>query len=207
MARYIGPDCRLCRRAGQKLLLKGSRCSTPKCAVEKRSVVPGGHRSRRRISDRGVQLREKQKAKQTYGILERQFRRLFAEAERQGGISAENFMRMLESRLDNVVYRLGFGVSRDQARQIVRHGHITVNDRRSDIPSQELKPGDVVGWSKSGMKSSWRKNLVENGVDVVVPTWIGLDKVNLTGTILSTPPAGENNVEFDANAIVEYYSR
>ncbi len=207
MARYIGPNCRLCRRAGQKLLLKGVRCSTPKCAVEKRATVPGGYRSRRRLSERGIQLREKQKARHTYGIFERQFRRLFAEAERQEGISADNFVRLLEYRLDNIVYRLGFAVSSDQARQIVRHGHITVNKGRADIPSQELKPGDVVGWSNSGVKMPAHKNLVENGVEVVIPTWLSLDKVNLTGTVLSIPSTGETNVEFDANAIVEYYSR
>ena len=207
MARYIGPDCRLCRRAGQKLLLKGIRCSTPKCALEKRATVPGGYRSRRRLSERGIQLREKQKARHTYGIFERQFRRLFVEAERQGGISSENLIRLLEARLDNTVYRLGFAVSRDQARQMVRHGHFTVNNARADIPSQELKPGDVVGWSSSGLKSPRHKELVESGVEVVVPTWLSLDKVNFTGAVTSIPSAGDSDVEFDANAIVEYYSR
>jgi len=207
MARYIGPDCRLCRRAGQKLLLKGVRCATPKCALEKRNSVPGGYRSRRRLSERGLQLREKQKARQTYGIFEKQFRKLFTEAERQGGISGDNMIRLLEVRLDNVVYRLGFGISRDQARQLVRHGHITINGKRADIPSQEVKMGDVIGWSKAGTKNPLHKSLVENGVDAVVPSWLSLDKVNLTGTVLSMPSSSETDVEFDANAIVEYYSR
>lgn len=207
MARYIGANCRLCRRAGQKLLLKGVRCSTPKCAVERKATVPGGYRSRRRLSERGIQLREKQKARHTYGIYERQFRRLFAEAERAEGVAAENFVRLLEARLDNVVYRLGFAVSRDYARQLVSHGHVTVNSKRADIPSMELKPGDVVGWSTSGKKTALHKELTENGVEVVIPSWLSLDKTNLTGTVLSVPSGGDTDIEFDANAIVEYYSR
>src|SRR6266540_2496626 len=150
MARYKGPDCRVCRRQGEKLFLKGTKCLGPKCTIEKRPNPPGDqHKGRRRkVSDRGLQLREKQKARYAYGILERQFRRYYEEAVRRPGVSGENLVRILETRLDNVVHRLGFADSRDQARQVVGHGHITLNGRKTDIPSARVKVGDVIGLSE-----------------------------------------------------------
>src|SRR5512145_1935679 len=155
MARYIGPVCRLCRREGMKLFLKGERCYTEKCAIEKRNVAPGQHgRARKaKLVGYGVQLREKQKVKRTYGVLENQFRRYFEAADRTKGITGELLLQMLERRLDNVVYRLGFATSRPQARQLVRHGHFTVNGRKVDIPSFSVKPGDVVAIRESSRKS------------------------------------------------------
>jgi small subunit ribosomal protein S4 len=148
MARYTGAVCRLCRRSGEKLFLKGSRCYTPKCEIDKRNKPPGqgAGRRRRRISDRGLQLREKQKARYSYGTLERQFRKTFAMAEKQAGITGENLLVLLERRLDNVIYRLGFADSRQQARQLVRHGHITVNGRKTNVPSYLVKEGDTISW-------------------------------------------------------------
>ncbi|MEX2118016.1 MAG: 30S ribosomal protein S4 [Pirellulales bacterium] len=145
MARHTGPVCRLCRREGMKLFLKGTRCDTPKCAIERRDTVPGMHQFRRgKLTDYGLHLREKQKVKHYYGVLERQFRRYFAEAQRSKGNTGATLMSLLERRLDNVVHRLGFGQSRKQARQLVAHGHITINGRRVDVPSYLVKPGDVV---------------------------------------------------------------
>jgi small subunit ribosomal protein S4 len=161
MARYTEAVCRLCRRSGDKLMLKGSRCFGPKCALERRGKPPGHQPSRRRrLSDRGVQLREKQKARYSYGILERQFRRFFEAAERQAGITGENLLVLLERRLDNVVYRLGFADSRSQGRQLVQHGHILVNGKKVDIPSYLVKEGDTISWKpapRAAITSKWLK--------------------------------------------------
>ena len=156
MARYIGPVCRLCRREGMKLFLKGERCYTEKCAIEKRNFAPGQHGKTRKskLAGYGVQLREKQKVKRIYGVLEDQFRRYFEQAERTRGITGETLLQLLERRLDNVAYRLGFATSRPQARQLVRHGHFTVNGRKVDIPSFSVKPGDVVAVRQSSQKSA-----------------------------------------------------
>ena len=208
MARYTDAVCRLCRRSGEKLFLKGSRCVTPKCAVDKRPKPPGqGTGRRRRVSDRGLQLREKQKARYTYATLERQFRRFFAQAEKQGGITGENLLVLLERRLDNVVYRLGFADSRAQARQLVRHGHITINGKKTDIPSCLVKEGDAIGWREGSRKSEYYKILVESIEAKTVPSWLSLDRQNLVGQVIAMPTPEETDARFDSKAIVEYYSR
>jgi len=208
MARYTGAVCRLCRRSGEKLFIKGSRCFTPKCAIDKRPKPPGQQTGRRRrFSDRGVQLREKQKARYTYGTLERQFRRIFTQAERQAGITGENLLVLLERRLDNVVYRLGFADSRPQARQLVRHGHIMLNGRKTDIPSCLVKEGDTIGWREGSSKTEYYKQLAESIEAKTVLSWLSLDRQNLVGQILSLPTPDEIDVRFNGKAIVEYYSR
>jgi small subunit ribosomal protein S4 len=209
MARYIGPVCRLCRRSGEKLFLKGERCFASKCTIEKRLRPPGQQTSRRRqkISDRGLQLREKQKARYAYGILERQFRKFFTQAERQAGITGENLLILLERRLDNIVYRLGFASSRSQARQLVRHGHIVLNGHRTNIPSCLVKEGDTVSWRKESTQTEYYKQLAESIESKTVLNWLSLDKKNLAGQILSLPTPDDIEATFDGKTIVEYYSR
>lgn len=208
MARYIGPVCRLCRRQNEKLMLKGERCTTKKCAMERRSLPPGRQRpQRRKISDRGLQLREKQKARHTYGLLERQFRKHFAEAERRPGVTGENLLQILEMRLDNVVYRLGFADSRRQARQIVRHGHITINGRKMDIPSYVVKVGDVIAWRERGTGTEYYKRVAQQIADKVVPEWLSLDREKLSGRVLTPPNRSDIDLRIDEKVIVEYYSR
>ncbi len=210
MARYTGPVCRLCRRSGEKLFIKGSRCFTPKCAIDKRPKPPGqpaGGRRRQRLSDRGLQLREKQKARYTYGTLEKQFRKLFVQAERQSGITGENLLVLLERRLDNVVYRLGFADSRSQARQLVRHGHIMLNERKTDIPSCLVKEGDTISWRKGSTKTEYYKQLAESIEAKTVLGWLNLDKQTLSGQILSLPTPDDIETNLNGKAIVEYYSR
>lgn len=209
MARITSPVCRLCRRVGDKLMLKGPRCESPKCAVEKkakRQPMRGGPR-RKKISDRGLQLREKQKARYSYGMLERQFRRFFAEAKRQPGITAVNLSVLLERRFDNVVYRLGFAESRSQARQLVRHGHLMLNGRRCNIPSALVKPGDVISWHESSTKNEYFKGLAESAKGKVIPTWLVLELDKMVGRVASAPVLGEVEAKFDGKAIVEYYSK
>lgn len=209
MARYTGAVCRLCRRSGEKLLLKGSRCFTPKCAIDKRPKPPGQQttRRRRRFSDRALQLREKQKARYTYGTLEKQFRKTFKQSEKQSGITGENLLVLLERRLDNVVYRLGFADSRAQARQLVRHGHILLNGRKTNIPSCLVKEGDTIAWRENSQKSEYYKQLVEDIEAKTILNWLSLDKQNLVGQILTMPTPEEIDARFDGKAIVEYYSR
>jgi small subunit ribosomal protein S4 len=209
MARYTGAVCRLCRRSGEKLLLKGSRCFTPKCAIDKRPKPPGQQttRRRRRFSDRALQLREKQKARYTYGTLEKQFRKTFKQSERQSGITGENLLILLERRLDNVVYRLGFADSRAQARQLVRHGHILLNGRKTDIPSCLVKEGDTIAWRENSQKSEYYKQLLEDIESKAVLNWLSLDRQNLVGQVLTMPTPEEIDARFDGKAIVEYYSR
>lgn len=210
MARYIEAYCRICRRNGTKLMLKGERCFTEKCAMDRRSGPPGAHaggKRRAKQSERGVQLMEKQKAKHTYGMYERQFRRFFDEATRMPGITGENLLSLLERRLDNVVFRLGFGDSRSQARQIVRHGHIMLNGRRTNVPSCLVKAGDVIEWRKESTKNEYYKTLVEKIEDKDVPAWLSLDKGSMSGKVLALPTIGEIRTNFDEKAIVEWYSR
>jgi len=210
MARYTRAVCRLCRRSGEKLFLKGARCFTPKCAVDKRPKPPGqagAGRRRRRVSDRGLQLREKQKARYTYGTLERQFHKTFLNAERQAGITGENLLILLERRLDNVVYRLGFADSRQQARQLVQHGHIVLNGRITNIPSALVKEGDTIGWREGSTKTEYYKQLVEEIESKTVLNWLSLDRQNMVGQVLSMPTPEEVDAKFDGKAIVEYYSR
>jgi small subunit ribosomal protein S4 len=210
MARYIDAKCRLCRRVGDKLMLKGDRCFTSKCAFERRDVPPGytGVSKRRpKKSDRGVQLQEKQKARYTYGLMERQFRKFFAEAERLPGVTGETLLILLERRLDNVVFRFGFASSRAQARQLVRHGHFLLNGRKTDIPSCLVKPGDAVAWREGSTKSEYYKTLVQEIEGRTIPGWLTLDKQKMAGQIVSLPTAEDIEVKFDEKAIVEYYSR
>ncbi|MFC2024159.1 30S ribosomal protein S4 [Chloroflexota bacterium] len=208
MARYTGAVCRLCRRSGVKLMLKGGRCMTPKCAVEKRAKPPGQQMGRRRrISDRGFQLREKQKARYSYGVMERQFRRFFAQAEKQPGITGENLLVLLEKRLDNVVYRLGLADSRAQARQIVLHGHILLNGRKTDRPSCLVKEGDVISWRESSTKTEYYREVAKNIKAKQIPSWLSVSQQNLAGRVVSLPTVDEIGAQFEVKNIVEYYSR
>jgi small subunit ribosomal protein S4 len=210
MARYIDAKCRLCRRVGDKLMLKGERCLSAKCAVEHRNAVPGQKanlKHRTKLSERGAQLREKQKARYTYGILERQFRKTFGVANKLAGVTGENLVVLLEKRLDNIVYRLGFANSRAQARQIVRHGHITLNGRKTNIPSCIVKAGDVIGWRTNSAKNEYYKIMSETIKDHTLPPWLSLDMDNMTGKVLSIPTHADIETKFDVQAIVEYYSR
>ena len=208
MGRYTAAVCRLCRRSGEKLMLKGGRCLTPKCAMDRQGKPLGQQlRRRRRVSDRGLQLREKQKARNTYGIMERQFRQLFAQAERQSGITGENLLVLLERRLDNVVYRLGFADSRSQARQLVQHGHIMLNGRKTDIPSCLVKEGDTISWREGSTKTEYYKQLLQSIESKSVLSWLSLDRQNLVGQVLSLPTPDDTDAKFDGKTIVEYYSR
>jgi small subunit ribosomal protein S4 len=208
MARYTGPVCRICRRAGMKLFLKGARCFGPKCGVERRPAPPGDHGQRRRKqSEYGVQLREKQKARAIYGVLERQFRKHFAEAERRPGVTGENLLRILETRLDNVVYRLGFADSRPQARQLVRHGHFLLNGRRTDIPSALVKPNDVVEVAPRSRDSEYFKIAREGLAKKSVPRWLDLDMAGLRGRVLSAPGREDIDTSINEQLVVEFYSR
>ena len=207
MAHYTGPACRLCRRLSVKLFLKGDRCTT-KCAVERRSAPPGQQYARRRkVSEWGSQLREKQKARYIYGVLERQFRKTFSEAERGHGVTGETLYQLLERRLDNVVYRLGFTASRSQARQLVRHGHITINGKKTDIPSMLIKQGDVIAFKESSTKRAFFQAISEKVAGASVPSWLSLDRDNLKGTVLSLPSRGDSEIFFDEKLVVEFYSR
>jgi len=208
MARYTDAVCRLCRRNGEKLFLKGERCYTPKCGVERRPTPPGQRSPRRRkISDRGLQLREKQKARQSYGVLERQFRRLYREAARRPGATGENLLQLLETRLDNVVYRLGLAESRAQARQIVCHGHISLNGRKSDIPSIVCTVGDKIGWTDRGQHSKFFDLVKQWQGGREIPGWMRLEPASLEGEVTALPIRTDIDARFDENAIVEYYSR
>ncbi len=208
MGRYTGAVCRLCRRSGEKLMLKGDRCLTPKCAVEKRTRPPGHQPTRRRrMSDRGLQLRQKQKGRYSYGILERQFRRLFTQAARQSGITGDNLLVLLERRLDNVVYRLGFADSRAQGRQLVQHGHIVLNGRKTNIPSCLVKEGDTISWRKESTKTEYYKQLAETIKAKTVSNWLSLNKEDLVGQVLSLPTPEDAEAKFEGKSIVEFYSR
>ncbi len=207
MARYTAAVCRLCRRSGEKLMLKGNKCIT-KCTFEKRPKPPGPQLGRRRRpSERGLQLREKQKARYSYGILERQFRQLFAEAKHQAGITGENLLVLLERRLDNVVCRLGFADSRAQARQLVRHGHILLNGRKTNVPSCLVKENDTISWKATSTETEYYKLLVESIKGKSVLSWLSLDKQNLVGQVLSLPTPDDIEAKFNSKSIVEYYSR
>ena len=211
MARYTGPVCRLCRREGQKLFLKGERCFSPKCALERRNYPPGMHgnraRFRRRESDYGLQLREKQKAKRIYGVLERQFRRYFREAQRSKGMTGAVLLTLLERRLDNVVYRLGLADSRAQARQLVRHGHFEVNGRKTDITSFLVKEGDIIRVRDRSRRTTYFKERMERLGERPVPEWLSFDPEALTGRVVALPTRDQIDVSLNEQLIVEYYSR
>ena len=208
MARYTDAVCRLCRRAGEKLFLKGERCYTPKCGVEKRRKPPGSQPARRRrTSDWGTQLREKQKARQIYGVLERQFLKYYSEALRRPGITGSYLMQILEERLDNVAYRLNFADSRSQARQLVTHGHIKVNGKKVDIPSYRVKINDVVTWKESSKKLDMYSRVSQDVPRRPLPNWLALNAGNMEGTIISSPDMNEIDTGIDARLVVEFYSR
>ncbi|MCC6862240.1 MAG: 30S ribosomal protein S4 [Bryobacterales bacterium] len=210
MARYIGPVCRLCRREGMKLFLKGERCHSEKCAVERRNFVPGQHGKDRRakLVGYGLQLREKQKAKRYYGVLETQFRNAFEKAALQKGITGENLLARLERRLDSVIYRIGFATSRAQARQVVRHGHIQVNGRKVDIPSAMVKTGDVVEVREPSRKNPTILAARDATAHAPAPNWIEVDREALRGRILGIPKRDELvQIQLNEQLIVELYSK
>jgi small subunit ribosomal protein S4 len=206
MARYTGASCRLCRRESQKLFLKGERCYSTKCALEKRNFPPGQHGlSRKKISDYGVQLREKQKAKRYYGLLETQFRNTFEKAARKKGITGDNLLIMLETRMDNVVFRMGFASSRKEARQLVTHGHFLVNGKKLDIPSAAVKPGSVVKVKEKSQNSPKFKEIKD--MSISVPAWISVDVEKLEGKVLALPRREEIDTPVAEHLIVELYSK
>ncbi|MGI6712067.1 MAG: 30S ribosomal protein S4 [Bacillota bacterium] len=210
MARYTGAVCKLCRREGLKLYLKGDRCYSDKCAVGKRAYAPGQHgqsQSRRKVSEYGLQLREKQKARRIYGVLEKQFRNYFHKAEHQKGITGENLLRLLETRLDNVVYRLGFANCRVEARQLVLHGHFTVNGRKVNIPSYAVRVGDVIGIKEKSKKSAKFAEIAELAAHKTLPGWLDMDKDSLEGKVLALPTREDIDVPIEEHLIVELYSR
>jgi small subunit ribosomal protein S4 len=208
MARYTASVCRLCRREGMKLFLKGTRCYSKKCAVERRPTPPGQHGIRRRkVSEYGVQLREKQKIRRTYGVLERQFRRTFESAENRPGVTGENLLRNLETRLDNVVYRMGFAASRPQARQIVGHGHFMVNGVPTNIPSALIHEGDRVEVRERSKKTEFFKVAAQTLRSSSQPEWVSVDADKLSGTVVSLPRRDQMPLELNEQLVVEYYSR
>ena len=208
MARYTGSTCKLCRREGDKLFLKGDRCYTQKCSIGRRAYAPGQHgQQRKKMSEYGVQLREKQKARRFYGILESQFRKYFEMAVRKRGVTGENLLQILESRLDNVVYRLGLASSRAESRQLIRHGHFNVNGSRVDIPSYLLKPGEVITVNDKSKSSPKIKDLSELAEGKNIPQWLELDKENLIGRVITLPTREEIDLPIQEHLIVELYSK
>lgn len=216
MARTIGPVCKLCRREGEKLFLKGARCLSPKCAIERRGYAPGQHgktgqfkRGRSRSTDYLLQLREKQKARRIYGVMERQFRRYFDAALRSKGLTGATLLAMLERRLDNIVYRLGLATSRAQARQLVMHGHIDLNGMRHDVPSHVLKPGDEITVHPTSAQLAYFKNLSKELAEntAAPPRWLSLDPMQMSGRVLAIPAREDIDVKLSEQLIVEYYSR
>ncbi len=209
MARYSGPVCRLCRREGMKLFLKGERCYTEKCAIEKRNFPPGQHGKRRaaKLAGYGLQLREKQRVKRIYGVLEDQFRLYFESAERQRGITGEILLQLLERRLDNVVYRLGLATSRPQARELVRHGHFAVNGRNVNIPSFLVKAGDAVGVKARSQKNPTIQHAMEEVKGRGVPEWLQLQPERFEGRVVSLPTRAQINLPIQEQLIVELYSK
>ncbi|NIM93830.1 MAG: 30S ribosomal protein S4 [Anaerolineales bacterium] len=212
MGKYAGPVCKLCRREGEKLFLKGQRCFTPKCAFERRSFPPGEHGRdsqfrRRRQSDYQRQLREKQKTRRAYGVSEKQFRRYYRTALQKRGLTGELLLQMLERRLDNVVYRLGYAESRAQARQLVTHGHFNVNNRRTDVPSMLVQPGDMIEVREGSRKRTYFKDLAAVAEVRTVPAWLDRDLNNLSGKIVQDPDRRDVDTNINEQLIIEYYSR
>ena len=208
MARYTDPVCRICRREGLKLFLKGSRCYTKKCSFERRSTPPGMYAQRRRkASEYGLQLREKQKVRKSYSVLERQFRNYFAKAARHTGMTGVDLLRSLEMRLDNVVFRMGLASSRAQARQLVSHGHFAVNGRPTNIPSFGTKVGDRVEVRESRRGREHFKTTAETIKSAQIPEWVSVDATKLSGSVLSEPTREQMPLEFNEQLVVEYYSR
>lgn len=208
MARNIDPKCRQCRREGEKLFLKGEKCFTEKCAIERRNHAPGQHGAKSlRVSDYGKQLREKQKIRRIYGVLERQFRLVYKEADRRRGVTGENLLQILESRLDNVAYRMGFGASRTEARQVVRHNGILVNGKRVNIPSYQVQPGDVVEVAQSAKGQLRIKGAVEAAEGRGFPDWVEVDTKGLKGTYKARPQRAELPPTINESMVIELYSK
>ena len=208
MARYTGAVCRLCRREGTKLFLKGERCYTGKCGLERRQYAPGQHgQGRKKLSEYGLQLREKQKARRYYGILESQFHKYFEMANKKAGVTGDNLLSILESRLDNVVYRLGFGTSRPEARQLVLHGHFTVNGKKVNIPSYLVKVGDVITIKENSRNSSKIKDVLDITASRTVPQWLDLDKNTLTAKVVGEAARDDIDLPIEEHLIVELYSK
>lgn len=208
MARYIGPACRLCRREGEQLFLKGERCFKDKCAVKRRAYAPGQHgRRRRKLLGYGLQLREKQKVKRIYGVLERQFRLYFKRAASRKGVTGENLLSFLERRLDNVVYRLGFAASRAQARQLVNHGHFVVNGKSVDIASFQVKKSDVIELREKSRKNALIQSNLDTAQGRGVPSWLELDNAGFKGRVLELPRREDITMPIQENLIVELYSK
>ena len=211
MGRYTGPTCRLCRRIGEHLYLKGESCYTSKCPLERKRGGPGGTNvRRRRLSDWALQLREKQKARFIYGILEKQFRKYFEMARDNPGVTGDNLLQLLETRLDNVVYRLAFAETRQQARQLVNHGHFTVNGRRMDIPSYLVKPGDVIAWKRGGGNGSepqFIQDLTSGSPRNAVPLWLRIADDKRSGEVMALPDPSETGTNIDVRLVVEFYSK
>ncbi|MBI3925455.1 MAG: 30S ribosomal protein S4 [Armatimonadetes bacterium] len=209
MARYTGPVCRLCRREMMKLFLKGERCFTNKCAIERRNYPPGQHGPGRqkKMTQYGIQLREKQKLRRIYGVGERQFQTYYAKAASQPGVTGENFLRLLERRLDNVVHRLGFATSRSAARQLVSHGNVSVNGRKVDVPSYQIRPGEVVSVMERHQDNPFIIESVQKARIRTVPNWLELDSQKAEGRVLSLPSRAEIDTLVSEQLIVEYYSK
>ena len=208
MARYRGSVCRLCRREGIKLFLKGSRCETAKCAIEKRAYPPGQHgQGRKKFSEYGVQLREKQKVKRIYGVLEKQFRNYFFSADKKKGITGENLLQNLELRMDNVIFRMGLASSRSTARQLVCHGHFTVNGKKMDVPSYSLAQGDTIALNPNKVKKASVKNAIENIKGKTLPDWLSFDADSKQGIIQALPTREHVTMPIEEQLIVELYSR
>ena len=210
MARYTDASCRLCRREGLKLFLKGTKCYTPKCAIDKRNYAPGQHgqsQQRKKVSEYGIQLREKQKVRRFYGVLETQFRKYFDMASKQKGKSGENLLTILETRFDNTVYRLGLATSRPEARQLVTHGHFTVNGKKLDIPSYLIKLGDVIAVKEKSRTSPKVKAIHEIAGSKVIPQWLEFDAENLTGKVVALPSREDIDLPIREHLIVELYSK
>lgn len=208
MARYTGPVCRLCRREGTKLFLKGERCMTGKCAIDRRSTAPGQHgAANKKVKEYGMQMREKQKAKRYYGVLEKQFRNYFKEADRKEGITGENLLKLLECRLDNVVYRMGMAESRKEARQLVLHAHFLLNGKKVNIPSMLIKVGDVITVDATSKNSAKFKELVEGIDSKLCPKWLEVDKENITAKVVALPSREDIDFPFEEQLIVELYSK
>jgi len=212
MAKYIGPVCRLCRREGEKLYLKGARCLSPKCAIEKRNFPPGQHGKegqfkRNRSSDYLLQLREKQKARRVYGVLEAQFRRYYRQAIKSRGVTGQVLLQILERRLDNVVYRLGFAVNRAQARNLVTHGHFNINGRRTDVPSVQIEPGDLIEVRPGSQRRPYFTDLRAGDSARGVPNWLSADQTLLAGKVTRLPSREEIDANLNEQLIVEFYSR
>ena len=208
MAHYVGPKCRLCRRENMKLFLKGERCYTESCAFDRRQYAPGQHgQGRAKYSAYGEQLREKQKVKRLYGVLERQFRNYFHKAARQRGVTGENLIVLLESRLDNMVYRMGFAESRSEARQLVRHGHFLVNGKKADIPSALVRPGDVISLREKSRSIAKIKASLETAQQRGIPRWLELNAADFEGKVVALPRRDEITMPMREQLIVELYSK